>query len=365
MRAVLFVMVMAGVAHASPAAEKLFQDGKKLVAEGKLAEGCDALRKSNELEPRVGTLLNLGDCEEKRGRTATAWETFTSARALANQKGDARGAEADKRATALAAKLPYLTVRAPAARPAGLVVKRDGKEVPGAELDHEVPIDPGTYQLEASAIGYLPWKQTAVIAAGQKQTISIELAADPAMAKPGHTTTIETAVVEPTPPPTAPPPAIDTAVKPSLTGKRRIGAGAAIGLSSDSDLIYGIRLPIQLTPVGVGAIRAVPSLFYANFNDPDDVYHEIELYAVGLGIEYVHPIAPTFFIAGGAGFGIDFIDDNYADAGKIEKQVWGALRVSPTLKVLGSLDIGLHLQVVRTEERTVGLGELGLDYFFY
>src|SRR6188768_4170776 len=104
MRAVVVVLVgVASVAHASPAAEKLFQDGKQLVAQGKLAEGCDALRRSNELEPRVGTLLNLGDCEEKRGRIATAWETFTAARSLANQKGDARGTEADKRVTALAA----------------------------------------------------------------------------------------------------------------------------------------------------------------------------------------------------------------------------------------------------------------------
>lgn len=365
MRAVVIVMVLAGVAHASPAAEKLFQDGKKLVAEGKLAEGCDALRKSNELEPRVGTLLNLGDCEEKRGRTATAWETFTSARALANQKGDARGGEADRRAKTLEQKLPYLTVRAPTARPAGLVVKRDGKEVPGPELDHEVPIDPGTYQLEAIAIGYLPWKQTTVVTAGQKQVVAIELTADPAAVKPTNLTTIGPAVVEPTSPTTTPPPAIDTIVKPSLTGKHRIGAGAAIGLTSDSDVIYGIRLPVQLTPVGIGAIRVVPSLFYADFNDPDDVYHEIKLYAVGLGIEYVHPIAPTFFIAGGAGLGIDFIDDNYSDEGEITRQVWGALRVSPTLKVMGALDIGLHLQVVRTEDRTVGLGELGLDYFFY
>src|SRR5687767_11970677 len=130
---------------------------------GKLAEACEAFRRSQELEPRYGTALNLADCEEKRGKIATAWEAFVQARALANQKPDqhsaARAAEADRRATALAVKLPYLMVRAPN-RPAGFVLKRDGKDVASAELDHEVAIDPGRYELEASAPGHITWKQT-------------------------------------------------------------------------------------------------------------------------------------------------------------------------------------------------------------
>ncbi|MBA3503364.1 MAG: hypothetical protein M4D80_22900 [Myxococcota bacterium] len=356
----LVVLLFTSMAHASPAAEKLFQDGKKLVADGKLAEGCDALRKSNELEERVGTYLNLGDCEEKRGRVATAWETFIKARALATQKSHPGAAEADKRAAALEKKLPYLTVRTPATRPAGLVVKRDGREVPAAELDQQVPIDPGRYEIEASATGRVTWKETSVVAAGQKLVVDIpELAIDPdTQTRPVATTVTPPVVVDDG---GAARPSIES---PSiLSGKTRVGAGLAIGMSTDEDLIFGLRIPVQLAPVGPGAIRALPSVFYAQFSDPEDPYRKIKLYAIGLGLEYVHPIAPTFFVAGGVGVGLDLIDDNYADG--ISRQSWGALRLSPTLKLGRSIDIGLHFQVVKTSDRTVGLGELGVDYFFY
>ena len=148
-----------------------------------------------------------------------------------------------------------------------------------------------------------------------------------------------------------------------LGGKTRFGVGLGVGMTPDDDIIFGLRIPLELARVGPGAIRALPSVFYAQFSDPDDQYHEIKLYAVGLGLEYVHPIAPTSFVAGGVGVGLDLIDDNYENG--ISRQTWGALRLSPTLKLGGVIDIGLHLQVVKTSDRTVGLGELGVDYFFY
>jgi hypothetical protein len=355
----LLVVLIASVAHASPAAEKLFQDGKKLVAAGKLDEGCEALRKSNELEERVGTLLNLADCEEKRGRIATAWEAFIKARALATQKSHPAAGEADKRATALEKQLPFLTVRTPATKPSGLVVKRDGKEVPAAELDHQVPVDPGRYEIEASATGRVTWKQTSVVGAGAKVVVDVpELAIDPTVQTSTATTTIAPPIVADTGPAR---PAIDSTSL--LTGKTRIGAGLAVGLTTDEDIIYGLRIPLQLAPVGPGTIRALPSVFFARFSDPEDQYHHIDLWAVGLGLEYVHPLAPTFFVAAGVGVGLDFIDDNYGDG--ISRQTWGALRVSPTLRLGRAIDIGLHFQVVTTSDRTVGLGELGVDYFFY
>lgn len=375
MRAVgLVVVLAAGVAHANPAAEKLFQDGRAFMTANKLPEACDAFRRSHDLWPRYATLMNFADCEAKRGRIVTAWAAFVQARRLANQKADKhvadREAEADKRAAALLPKLPQLTVRTPAVKPAGLIVKRDGKELPDAELDHELPIDPGSYELEATAPGHVTWKQTTVVTIGKQTVVEIPaLAADPAAAPPA--TIPSAATTTATAPATGIEPAsVDTGVRPSieaptmLTGKHRIGAGAAVGLTTESDVIYGVRIPVQLAPVGTGAIRAVPSAFYASFKDPDDVYHEIKLYALGLGLEYVHPLAPTFFVAGGIGVGVDLIDDNYGDSG-ISRQAWGALRLSPTFRLGKAIDIGLHLQVVKTDDNTVGLGELGLDYFFY
>jgi len=52
------------VAAADPAAEKLFRDGRALLQENKLAEACAAFERSDAIEPRIGTVLNLADCRE-------------------------------------------------------------------------------------------------------------------------------------------------------------------------------------------------------------------------------------------------------------------------------------------------------------
>src|SRR5689334_19349942 len=71
------------------AAESVFQDGKRLMAAGKYAEACPKFETSQRLDPGVGTLLNLADCYEKVGRTATAWATFLEAASGSKAAGNA------------------------------------------------------------------------------------------------------------------------------------------------------------------------------------------------------------------------------------------------------------------------------------
>lgn len=364
-RSCVFVGIAAvsAVAHASPAAEKLFQDGRRLLAEGKLDEACDALARSHELEPRFGTLLNLADCEEKRGRLATAWADFVEARAMAKRQNHPGASEADKRATALAPKLPYLTIKV-SSPPAGLVVRRNGRDVAVAELDHEVPLDPGRYSVEATAPGHRSWSATAELKVGQHSTIEV-----PALVANGGAPTA-TASSSPTGPasPTSTTTTASTAPTPidapplSQVRGHRYGVGVAAGLSTDSDLIAGIRVPLHLAVVGNGSLRAMPTALYAHIVDNADQYHTQELFAIGLGAEYVLPLAPTFFIAAGVGLGFDIVDDSYS-GGMLDTNGWGAVRLSPTVRA-GAFDLGLHLQVVVTADQVVGLGELGVDYFF-
>lgn len=365
MRGLLVIVVATSVAHASPAAEKLFQDGRKLLKAGKLAEACDAFRRSNEIEPRAGTLLNLGHCEERRDRIATAWEVFVAARALATQTRDpVKTAEADKRAAALAPRLPYLTLRAPATRPPGFAVKRDGNDVPLAVLDHEVPIDPGQYELEASAPGHVSWKQPLTIAVGQKSVVEIPpLAPDPAAQAEVATTAAAPSPIAPVPT-TAPAGAITASSASATAAGRRIGFGLGVGVSSgEGELMYGGRVVLQLARIGSGEIRAVPSVFYSEVkNIGDDPYHDAEVFALGLGLEYVAPLGPMFAVAAGLGVGLDLVDDTYDE--RTQKHGSGAVRLSPTLRLGRSLDIGLHVQAVFTSDDVVGVGQLGVDYFF-
>lgn len=363
--AVTVVVALTGVAVASPAAEQLFQEGRKLLGQGKLPEACDAFRRSAELEPRVGTWLNLADCEEKRGRFATAWEAFSEARATAKRDGRPGGDEAERRAKALEKKLPYLAIKLSAgAKAQSVVVLRGTEEVPAAELDKEVPIDPGHYEISATAKDKLRWTAQIDIAIGKHEQIEVpELQPDPKAAK--AIVTVPTTGGETKPPPIKTPPtggAVVTAPVPNDAKGRHLGLGVAAGLSTDSDPLVGIRVPVRLGPLGGGTLRALPSVLYTHIQDPNDNSHNQELFAVGAAIEYSAPLSRRFSLAMGLGIGMDFIDDSYSY--QTLTQAWGAARLSPTFH-LPSVDIGLHLQLVATKDRATGLGELGVDYFFW
>ncbi|MEO8553229.1 MAG: hypothetical protein ABI678_24820, partial [Kofleriaceae bacterium] len=172
----IVLALVARTASANPAAEKLFEDGRAALKLGHLDEACDAFRRSQELEPRVGTLVNLGDCEELRKRVASAWEAFVEARALAATQHDKREASAAKHVAALAPRLPYLLLTV---KPVdGLQITRDGVAVPAAEWDHEVPLDPKHYKLEATAPGHVAWTKEIEVVEGKHLAVEVpELAA--------------------------------------------------------------------------------------------------------------------------------------------------------------------------------------------
>src|SRR3954468_2190760 len=73
-------------ASSQAAAQALFEQARKLMADGKFPEACPKLAESQRLDPGAGTLLNLGHCYEKSGRTASAWVTFKDAAAAADLK---------------------------------------------------------------------------------------------------------------------------------------------------------------------------------------------------------------------------------------------------------------------------------------
>ena len=124
-------LLVAGAARAqSPqdeaAAEALFLEGRKLIDKGQLREACAKFAASQKLSPGAGTLLNLGDCYEREGRTAAAWATFREAIDAARTAGRAdREKMARERAQILEPKLARIqvTIRS---RPEGLALARDG-----------------------------------------------------------------------------------------------------------------------------------------------------------------------------------------------------------------------------------------------
>src|SRR5829696_5855787 len=99
-------VALAQTAADEPTAEALFTEGRRLLAERRYAEACAKLAESQRLDPAIGTLLNLADCHEKNGQTASAWARFREAAEAARRAGDAtREKVAARRASALDEKL--------------------------------------------------------------------------------------------------------------------------------------------------------------------------------------------------------------------------------------------------------------------
>jgi tetratricopeptide (TPR) repeat protein len=96
------------------AALALFEQGRELAAEGNHAAACDKFGAAAKLAHSAGTLLNLGDCYERTGRTASAWAAFRDAAGAAQRTGrDAEESEARRRQDALQPMLSHLRIDVP------------------------------------------------------------------------------------------------------------------------------------------------------------------------------------------------------------------------------------------------------------
>jgi hypothetical protein len=158
-------------------AQVLFDDAKRLMLANNFAEACPKFLASERLDPKVGTILNLADCYEKNGQTASAWARFLEARTMAERAGQAeREAFARDRAAALAKRLSKLTVvLTPEARAiSALQVKRDDVPIDPAALGIAAPVDPGAHVIEVTAPGRQAWSAKVDIAGeGAQQTVEV------------------------------------------------------------------------------------------------------------------------------------------------------------------------------------------------
>lgn len=183
------------------AAEALFDRGLKAMEAGDFATGCPSIEESYRLDPRAGTLFTLAECENKRGRTATAatrYEDYISffGRLPADQqtKQGERPRIAAEQRDALRTRAPRLTIGVPANVPADAKVSRDGVDLSKPTWGVALPVDPGERVIRLEAAGHAPSEKRITIADGQRLDVQLELGAAIESAPPPTTTA--------TPPPT-------------------------------------------------------------------------------------------------------------------------------------------------------------------
>ncbi len=226
-------------------AEAYFDDALRLMQSGSFAEACPKLEASQRLDPAVGTLLYLGECYERRGRTASAWVTFREAEALAKATSQPQRAEmARARVERLQGSIARVTVElsSEARAIAGLRVTCGSVPIDPSLPGVALPVDPGELVVEASAPGYTSLSRTVTVPAAGKLTVSIPglarqagSAPTPRDAPPSPSVATEAL----TSPPSPPRPVAQQPSSPSLLWPVTLGAVGVVGLGVGT--VFGVK----------------------------------------------------------------------------------------------------------------------------
>ena len=260
-------------------AEALFSEGERLLKDGKTAEACDAFEGSNRLEPRAGTLINLGLCREQNKQLASAWSAFKAA--LTRVKDPKKKEVAVARVAAIEPKLSYLTISVPdESRIDGLVVTRNGQTVDPALWNRAVPIDGGTYSIGGKAPGHEEWS-TKLDVPAELGKVSVEVPRFKELAK----------LVEPPPPITTvtqpPPQPIEGGHAPSMfTSKRKV----ALGVAGVGVVAIGAAIVLGIQAKGFQddayALCPTPSMPCVRGDEANDLMETGRSRALGANIAY-------------------------------------------------------------------------------
>ena len=165
-RALILILLVASRAHAeepdeavsSVEADALFKEGKRLMDEGETAKACVKFEASDRLDPGEGAKLNLAQCWEKLGKTASAWTLY--AKIAKTTKQAARRDVAKQRVKELEAELVRLTIEVPErSEVEGLEITRNDVAVESTQWNQPVPVDPDDYTITAKAAGHEEWSK--------------------------------------------------------------------------------------------------------------------------------------------------------------------------------------------------------------
>ena len=166
-------------AHAAPtaadkkAADALFREGREHVESGDYAVACPKFLASFKLDPASSTLLNLADCHQRAGQTATAYERFSEALVLAKKLGRAdREKTARERLDALEPKLTKVDLHIK--EKGEITITRDGVPMTREEAGTPVRVDPGPHTFFVSAAGKKSFSAT-VSATEEGKTYSVDV----------------------------------------------------------------------------------------------------------------------------------------------------------------------------------------------
>ncbi len=147
--ALVFWAKLAAAQHTS-VAEALFRDARAAMKRSDYASACPKFAESLRLDPSPGTLFNLAFCEERQGRTASAWTRFHEFVDTAS-KNDPRRIIALREIAVLEPHLPRLRISIADGELGAVLL--DSVELRAAGLSNPIPVDPGLHVVELRRTG--------------------------------------------------------------------------------------------------------------------------------------------------------------------------------------------------------------------
>ena len=149
----LVISLLAATAHADPEADRLFEEGRKLLAT-QPAQACAKFDEAIKRDPDApGVLLNLGLCNEKLGKYKTALYWFRKAQVRATETNLPDYVDAAvKHTSTLTKQVARVNIQFTEPPPADAKVEIDGAAIAPEDYPH-AEVDPGHHALEAGAPG--------------------------------------------------------------------------------------------------------------------------------------------------------------------------------------------------------------------
>lgn len=222
--AIATLLVATRIAAAQPAdtddgnaASAAFQRGRELASSGRYSEACVEFGKSYELDPALGTAVNLADCLERQGQLYRAWALFDLV-ARSSQSVQSRARFARTRADALAARFATVIVTLHDPSAPGLGVRIGDRAVTPAPEIRDL-IEPRDVEVIVTVPGRAAFRTVRHATAGG--TVAIDV---PALAAP-----------EPPGPPPRHRAFVYLAGGLGAAGAISLGASLALGLEARSD----------------------------------------------------------------------------------------------------------------------------------
>lgn len=170
------------------AAQVLFDKGRAAMIAKDFDIACPALRESQRIDPRPGTLFTVAECEADAGLYASAvahYEDYLEVFGRMDQqeqlKQEARGRKT--RSTAQKERIgplvPFLTVVLSRNVPSGTRVRRDDLELTSASFGVALPVDPGTHVLTVTPPDQASFEIKVTLKESEKKTVIVEMPVAP------------------------------------------------------------------------------------------------------------------------------------------------------------------------------------------